>query len=86
MFCLSMQILNLKQKNYCEMKNKTYACVSLCFFAFSLFLWSCSDMELPGEHPPSEHQSFTLQDAKNYFRESTMNLVTARSTYEDKSI
>ena len=68
------------------MKNKTYACVSLCFFAFSLFLWSCSDMELPGEHPPSEHQSFTLQDAKNYFRESTMNLVTARSTYEDKSI
>ena len=68
------------------MNLKTKMLLLLC--VLPLVLWSCTDtLWFTGRNMEVEHENFTLQEARKFFNENTMQLaVTSRSMLDDGKI
>ena len=66
------------------MKNRTS--IFLLLSVLSLVLWNCTDTFLFTEgNREVEHKNFTLQEAREFFNESTMRLaIVSRSMQDDR--
>ena len=68
------------------MNIKTKMLLRLC--ALPLLLWSCTDtLQISDKRIATQHEDFSLQEAKEFFNENTMQLaVTSRSMQDDGAI
>ena len=67
------------------MNLKTKMFLRLC--ALPLLLWNCTDtLQISDNRLATQHEGFTLQEAKDYFKENTMQMAAVSRTVQDDGI